>query len=132
MKQCERCSAEATVSLHTGFGVETLCVPCQEAVRKDGQEVRGMNNETCITVSYGRVKGVAKQYRYVQACEYRTGTLQDGTVVWKLVGTCGIARRSDRLAELDAREVARERDCRFLAGIRHNAKVELEEPVSTE
>jgi hypothetical protein len=91
-----------------------------------------MDNTVCITVSYGRVKGVAKQYRYVQACEYRTGILRDGTRVWKLVGTCGIARRSDRLAEDDAREVARERDCRFLVGVRHNAKVETEVSVSTE
>ncbi len=37
--RCERCSEMATARIHTGFGLETLCAECREAVRQDGQEI---------------------------------------------------------------------------------------------
>lgn len=36
---CQRCSDRSTVQLHTGFGLEVLCVPCRDAVRREGQEI---------------------------------------------------------------------------------------------
>ena len=36
---CNRCSDRSTVQLHTGFGLEILCVPCRDAVRREGQEI---------------------------------------------------------------------------------------------
>lgn len=55
------------------------------------------------TVSYGRVRGRAKQYPYWQACLYEFRPRKsDGKMTAWLVGTIGAAYRSEAKATLDA------------------------------
>lgn len=77
----------------------------------------------CVTVSYGRVRGRAKNYPYHQPAEYRMKSLSSGRVVWEYVGHLGTARRSLRLAEEDAKAYARSNKLLFIPGVRHNQQV---------
>lgn len=76
-----------------------------------------------VTVSYGRVKGKAKSYPYYQPCIYREYTKKNGEKVWKLYRVLGIARRSYKLAEMDALDFCDEYDCEYRRGIRQWNKV---------
>lgn len=72
----------------------------------------------CITISYGRVRGTAKNYTYHQPCIYEEYITKDGRKVWKLHSVVGIARRSFRLAKEDAKKIAYEEKIPYLSGIR--------------
>ena len=73
---------------------------------------------TAITVSYGQVKGRAKQYPYYQPAIYEPRSRKDGVVTWRYVKHVGTPRRYVTLAERDARERVCE-DTVFVPGIRH-------------
>jgi len=77
-----------------------------------------------VTVSYGRVRGSARNYPYYQPAKYARHTTTDGRVVWKYVEHCGIARRSLKLAQQDALELAERLNCDFLDNVRQWNPVE--------
>lgn len=72
----------------------------------------------CVTVSYGRVRGKARNYPYFQPCIYGEHITKDNRKVWKLNRVLGIARRSANLAKKDALEIAKNRNIPFINGIR--------------
>ncbi len=72
----------------------------------------------CVTVSYGRVRGKAKNYPYFEPAVYFAKRTKDGIVKWVLDYSCGGARRSARLAEQDARAIAAEKNIPFIFGVR--------------
>jgi len=76
--------------------------------------------DECVTVSYGKVKGKAKQYQYRQPARYERKKLKNGKTVWAYVGHMGTARRSPDLATKDARRIAEENNLLFVRGVRHN------------
>jgi hypothetical protein len=81
--------------------------------------------QRCITVSYGRVSGKAKLYRYWEPAIYIASTRKrDGKLVWKLDYACGNARRSERLAKMDALEIAERMRIPFVEGVRQGREVE--------
>lgn len=89
-------------------------------------EYNKLNQDTtmqCITISYGKVKGKAKEYRYIQPALYEAKHRKDGVLTWRYLHHLGIARRSDKLAEKDAQEFANEYKIPLLKGIRHNMVV---------
>jgi hypothetical protein len=73
----------------------------------------------CVTVSYGQVKGRARQYRYWQPARYTIHTTHDGRRIWKYACHLGVARRSERLARQDARRYAVAEGVRYIEGVRH-------------
>lgn len=77
----------------------------------------------CITVSYGQVQGNAKGYRYVQPALYRAMARKDGVPTWRYCRHLGTARRSDRLAQQDAKAAAESRGIPYLPGIRHGTRI---------
>ncbi len=87
-------------------------------VRQHDQAIRRPGQWCCVTVSYGQVKGRAKNYRYYQAAKYVCGKRADGKPIWQYVAHLGTARRSFRLALADALEQAESLQCDFIAGIR--------------
>ena len=72
----------------------------------------------CVTVSYGQVTGKARDYQYWQPALYRHHTAKDGRLLWKYVNHWGTARRSERLALQDAKELADDEGLEYLANIR--------------
>lgn len=82
-----------------------------------------MKVKKCVTVSYGRVKGKASQYQYFEPCIYQQHQTKDGRKLWKLDRNCGGARRSLKLAEKDALELASDYNIPFLRGIRQWSKI---------
>lgn len=74
------------------------------------------------TVSYGRVRGKARQYPYYQAClyEYRPRK-RDNVLIAKLISTIGEAYRSTHKAEVIARQYALENDYDFDYYVRQNS-----------
>lgn len=79
-----------------------------------------------ITVSYGQVRGSARNYPYYQPAKYIRHTTSDGRTVWKYVEHCGTARRSPKLAEQDARFMAKLLGCDYLDNIRNWKPIETE------
>lgn len=83
----------------------------------------------CITVSYGLVRGEAKKWQYWQPALYkitmykRAPNAAKAIFYWKYVRHLGKARRSIRLAELDAIDLATEMKVPVLKGIRHGHKI---------
>lgn len=77
-----------------------------------------------ITISYGRVRGKAKNYPYFQPCMYEEYTTKDGRKVWKLSKVLGRARRSIRLAEKDALSYCKEYNVLYKSGIRQWKEIE--------
>lgn len=77
----------------------------------------------CATVSYGKVRGAAKRWRYWQPAVYEHYLSKDGLLKWKYVCHIGTARRSERLATEDALEYAEKKGREFLEGIRQYAPV---------
>jgi hypothetical protein len=75
-------------------------------------------------VSYGRVQGKAAQYQYWQPAIYFRHALKDGRQVWKYYDHLGTARRSYRLANSDARELAARLAIPCLGGIRQWTPIE--------
>lgn len=89
-----------------------------------------MDTTRCITVSYGRVQG---GYSYHQPALYRRKPRQDGTWTWRYVRHLGTARRSFRLAILDADRAAAEYGIPRRDGIRHGTPVSPDDiPVGDE
>lgn len=78
----------------------------------------------CVAVSYGRVRGRARNYRYYEPVVYEAKALKDGTLVWILAYACGHARRSYRLAAQDAEAVAVRLDCEMLGHVRQYNRVD--------
>ena len=80
-----------------------------------------MNNQ-CLTVSYGRVRGIAKNYPYHQPCIYEEYIIQTGEnkgkKVWKLVRTAGPARRSLNIVYRDVKNLSKQLNIPFIEGIR--------------
>jgi len=72
-----------------------------------------------ITVSYGKVRGKAKQYRYWQPVIYEEHKTRDGRIIYKYVSHVGIARRSYNLAKIDAQSY----NIPYLEGVRHGSLV---------
>lgn len=79
----------------------------------------------CITISYGRVKGKAKNYPYYQPCMYEQYITKDGRKVWKLYKVLGTAHRSERLAREDAMKYCRQYHLAYESGIRQWMKVKI-------
>ena len=76
-------------------------------------------NSFCVTVSYGRVRGRARQYPYFEPCIYKTHLTKDGRLLWKLHSLGGTrARRSYGLAVEDAIKISHEKMVPYLSGIR--------------
>jgi hypothetical protein len=73
----------------------------------------------CVTVSYGIVRGKAKQYQYYQAAIYRAVPRKDGILTWRHLYHTGTARRSAKLAEQDAMEIALEKGYPYVPNVRH-------------
>lgn len=82
----------------------------------------------CVTVSYGQVRGKAKQYPYFQPAVYETATRKDGTAVWKYLHHAGEAHRSASLAEADAKDLADRLGVPYLPDVRQYVRVEATEP----
>jgi hypothetical protein len=74
----------------------------------------------CITLSYGLVRGAAKNYPYHQPARYESRVTRDGRTVWSYVGHCGLARRSSRLAIRDAQALAASLGIEYRDYVRHN------------
>ena len=55
-----------------------------------------------VTVSYGRVRGKARNYPYFQPAIYKATRLKNGKIVWAYQYHLGRARRSPKLAAQDA------------------------------
>jgi hypothetical protein len=73
-----------------------------------------MNTQTIVTVSYGRVRGRARRYRYFEPAVYTAHVTRDGRKLWKLADlTHCRARRSYRLAVQDASNAQRKPDPAF-------------------
>lgn len=73
------------------------------------------------TVSYGRVRGKARQYPYWQACLYEyKPRKKDGELIARLVKTIGPAFRSERKAEIVAKNYATDNDIFYNRYIRQN------------
>lgn len=79
--------------------------------------------EQCVTVSYGKVKGKAREYQYWQPAVYEVKPLKDGTLVWRYKYHTGTARRSEKLATQDALNLAKEKGIEYRKGIRHLNRV---------
>ena len=77
----------------------------------------------CVTISYGKVYGNARQYKYWQPALYRKTLLKNGTLKWRYVKHLGIARRSLDLAKKDALKYCGE-TVPFIENIRNNKIVE--------
>lgn len=73
----------------------------------------------CVTISYGKVKGNATKYRYVQPALYEL-VINNMVYKWKYVEHLGIARRSDSLAEEDAHIYADRMKIPFLTNVRNH------------
>jgi hypothetical protein len=96
-------------------------------IQPNEQRVQGkILMQRCVTVSYGRVRGRARKWRYWEPAIYHEYQLKDGRIVWKLERACGGARRSERLAENDAHEVAKAENIPFLDGIRHGHTIDFD------
>lgn len=68
----------------------------------------------CVTVSYGKVRGNAKNYRYWQPAMYKVVfNKKRGCLCWKYVRHLGRARRSERLATIDAEDWSKHYKCEF-------------------
>lgn len=78
----------------------------------------------CVTVSYGKVTGKAKNYPYFQPALYKTAKLKNGKFVWKYCGHLGTARRSVNKATNDAKEYAKDKLIAYIDGVRNNNLVE--------
>lgn len=78
----------------------------------------------CVTVSYGKVKGRAKQFPYWQPAIYKTYQNKEGKLVWRYVQHVGTARRSPKLAKKDALEIANKHSYIYLDGVRQWRPVE--------
>ena len=79
----------------------------------------------CITVSYGRVRGTARNYRYYEPVIYRAKLLKNGLLVWVVDRACGHARRSPRLALQDAEVLAERYSLPYIEGVRQFREVRL-------
>ena len=75
----------------------------------------------CVTVSYGLVRGTAKQWRYHQPAVYRVVETKAGNLQWRYIRHAGTARRSYKLAERDAMKLAWKMGIPFVHGIRNHA-----------
>jgi hypothetical protein len=80
----------------------------------------------CVTVSYGRVKGKAKQFAYHQPCLYQEYQTKSGSRVWKLVQPLGRARRSRKLAIEDASYFCHECEVPYIENIRQWRAIEID------
>jgi hypothetical protein len=77
----------------------------------------------CVTVSYGRVYGKAKNYPYYQPCIYEEYITQKNEKKWKLKQVRGAARRSFSFALREAVIISQKENIPFLSGIRQWTKV---------
>lgn len=73
----------------------------------------------CITVSYGQVKGKARDYPYFQPAIYESYTTKDGRKLWKYIKHIGVARRSVKLCEKDTVDLSRKLDLLYIKKVRH-------------
>jgi len=78
-----------------------------------------MNLATCVTISYGKVRGGARNWRYWQPALYCKVLQKNGKLKWHYLQHLGIARRSRKLAMLDANNFAHQYGCPFIEGVRH-------------
>jgi hypothetical protein len=82
-----------------------------------------------VAVSYGEVRGKAKEYPYFQPTLYRArARKRDGIPTWRHIRHLGVARRSRNLAEKDARDFSEELNATLLPGIRHGSPVDQPQP----
>ena len=91
--------------------------------------VRALDPSTdrCVTVSYGKVAGSAKQWEYQQSALYTiSARKRDGRPTWRYRRHLGIARRSPRLAQRDCQEWADRYGCGVIDGVRHGRGVTVE------
>jgi len=78
-----------------------------------------------ITVSYGKVVGKARQYQYWQPALYEHYVTKEGNSIFKYVQHIGVARRSAKLAKLDAKRLAEEYEYIFVENhIRNNTPMD--------
>lgn len=77
----------------------------------------------CVTTSYGKVRGSAKQWPYFQPATYIACRLADGTLAWRYAGHVARARRSRDLADRDANDYARSHGILALGGIRQWSRI---------
>ena len=76
-----------------------------------------------VTVSYGKVSGRARQYRYWQPAVYeKVNRKKDGLPVYKYLFHVGTARRSERLAYQDAIAISERYRYTYKPGIRNNER----------
>lgn len=76
----------------------------------------------CVTVSYGKVSGRAKQYHYVQPALYELiWSEQHLKYKWVYLEHLGRTRRSDKLALNDALEYSYKYNIPYIKNIRNNS-----------
>jgi len=72
-----------------------------------------------VTVSYGRVRGRARNYQYWEPAIYQLGFRKNGKAVWLLDHLTNYrARRSYTLAEQDAKQYAQDNSLEYLSEVR--------------
>ena len=77
----------------------------------------------CYTVSYGKVRGKAKQYPYYQTAMYQQYVTKDCRCIWKYIRHCDRAYRSYNKAEKLTKILSLQDNIPYIQGIRNNTEV---------